>query len=76
MIGVITEKYEDTLLYTSSDHRVYHALAILEVMPNGLKNADPWKFKPSVESMTSCLVDALDPEEMKEAKQSRAWSAC
>ena len=68
MIATMTEKYEEALLYTSSDHRVYHALAMIEAALNGLKNADPWRYKPAVEAMTSCLVSALDPEEMRKAK--------
>ncbi len=68
MLTTIAEKYEEALLYTSSDQRVYHALAMVEAALNGLKQADPWKYKPAVEAMTGCLVSALDPEEMRKAK--------
>ncbi len=68
MLVTIAEKYEELLTLTASDQRVYHALALLEAMLTGLKNADPWKAKPAVETLTSCLVNALDPEEMKKAE--------
>ncbi len=68
MLETMAERYEELLLYTSSDRRVYHGLALLEAALNGLKEADPWKYKPAVEMMTGCLVKALDPEEMKKAK--------
>lgn len=68
MLATIAEKYEEMLLYTSSDQRVYHALAILEAALTGLKNADPWKAKPAVEKLTACLVNALTPENIEKAQ--------
>ena len=68
LLETMAEKYEELLLYTGSDQRIYHALAMLEATLNGLKEADPWKYKLALEKMTSCLVGALDPEEMQKAK--------
>ncbi len=68
MLETIAEKYEELLLYTSSDHRVYHALAALEAVLTGLKKSDPWRYKPALEKMTECLVNAFDPETLQEAR--------
>jgi len=68
LLETMAEKYEELLLYTGSDQRVYHALAALEAALNGLKDADPWKYKLALEKMTSCFINALDPEEMQKAK--------
>ncbi len=68
MLVTIAEKYEELLVYSASDRRVYHAIALLEALLTGLKNVDPWKAKPAVETLTSCMVSALDPEEMKKAE--------
>jgi uncharacterized protein YjgD (DUF1641 family) len=68
MLETIAEKYEELLLYTSSDKRVYHALAMLEAALNGLKEADPWRYKPAVERLTACIASALDANELEKVK--------
>ena len=68
LLETAAEKYEELLLYTSSDQRVYHALAALEAVLNGLKNADPWKYKLALEATTSCLIEAFDVNEMQKVK--------
>ncbi len=68
MLETIAEKYEELLLYTSSDRRVYHALAAVEATLNGMKEADPWKYKPAIEKLTACLFKALDAEELAKAE--------
>ena len=61
MLSAMAEKYEELLLYTN-DQRVFHALALAEAALNGLKKADPWKAKPAVEALTSCLIESMDAE--------------
>ncbi len=68
LLVTMAEKYEELLLYTSSDQRVYHALSLVEAMLTGLKNLDPWKAKPAVEMLTSCVADALSPETIEKAE--------
>jgi uncharacterized protein YjgD (DUF1641 family) len=68
MLVTMAEKYEELLLYTSSDHRVYHALSLLEATLTGLKNVDPWKAKPALEMLTSCIANALSPETIEKAE--------
>ncbi len=68
MLETIAEKYEELLLYTSSDRRVYHTLAAVEAALNGMKEADPWKYKPALERTTACVFKALDAEEMKKVQ--------
>ncbi len=68
LLETVAEKYEELLLYTSSDQRVYHALAALEAVLNGFKTADPWKYKLALETMTGCLMEAMDREGVKEVK--------
>ncbi len=64
MLENIAKQYEELLEAFSSDQRIYHALAALQAMLEGLRSADPWKLKPSVRMATECLVSALDPEKL------------
>jgi uncharacterized protein YjgD (DUF1641 family) len=68
LLVTMAEKYEELLLYTSSDQRVYHALSLLEAALTGLKNVDPWKAKPAIEMVTSCFMNALSPETIEKAE--------
>ncbi|BEP16877.1 hypothetical protein PYJP_02290 [Pyrofollis japonicus] len=68
LLETMAEKYEELLMYTGSDQRVYHMLAALEAALNGMKAADPWKYKMAIEKMTSCAMSALDPEELQKVK--------
>lgn len=66
MLTTMAEKYEELLLYTN-EQRVYHALALAEAVLNGVGRADPWKAKPALEALTSCTLEALDPQLLKTA---------
>ena len=66
MLTTMAERYEELLLYTN-EHRVYHALALAEAFLNGVGKADPWKAKPAVEMLTSCTLEALDPQLLRSA---------
>ena len=68
LLTTMAEKYEELLLYTSSDRRVYHALGLVEAMLTGMKNVDPWKAKPAVEKLTECIMTALSPETIEKAE--------
>ncbi len=71
MLTTMAEKYEELLLFTSSDKRVYHALSLLEALLTGMKNVDPWKAKPAVEKLTSCMLNALNEENIEKAEPVR-----
>jgi uncharacterized protein YjgD (DUF1641 family) len=66
LLATMAEKYEELLLYTN-DQRVFHALALGEAALNGLKQADPWRAKPTVEALTGCIINALDAEALAKA---------
>jgi len=68
MLAVLAEKYEELLQSIGSDQRVFHAMAAMQAVLDGMRNADPWKYKPALQLMTHCVFQGMDPEKLAGAK--------
>lgn len=67
MLVVLAEKYEE-ILQGLTDQRTLHALALVQAFLDGVREADPWKYKPAIQLMTHCVFESMDPGRLSNAK--------
>lgn len=68
MLVALADQYEELLQGLGADQRVYHTIAAAQAVLDGMRNADPWKYKPAIQLMTHCAMQGMDPEELSKAK--------
>ncbi len=68
MLVALADQYEELLQALGADQRVYHAMAAMQAFLDGMRDADPWKYKPAIQLMTQCVFQGMDPEELSKAK--------